>query len=89
VEFVVTGRFSADQFVQAANPPAWFQYSDHLSPFVAIETIRDGLFEVTGYGTQHTDLIVPIFLYSVAVSALFAGGTLVIVKRRFDRSDLE
>lgn len=86
--FVVTGRFSAEQFVQSASPPVWFQYYDHLSPFVAIETIREGLFEVTGYGTQHTDLIVPLFLYSVAVSALFAGGILVIGKRKFGRRDL-
>ena len=88
VAFVVTGQFSAEEFVQAANPPAWFQYSDHLNPFVALGTIREGLFEATGYGTRHTDLIVPLFLYSVVISVLFAGVIFVIGGRRFYRCDL-
>ncbi|NEU57012.1 ABC transporter permease [Halorussus sp. MSC15.2] len=88
VGFVVTGRFSVEEFAQAANPPMWFQYADHLSPFVALDTIREGLFEATGYGTQHTDLVVPLFSYSIVVLILFAGGIFVIGERRFDRSDL-
>ena len=88
VAFVVTGQFSAEEFARTPNPPAWFRYSDHLNPFVALDTIREGLFEATGYGTPHTDLVLPLFLYSVAVSVLLAAGIVVFGERRFDRSDL-
>jgi ABC-type transport system involved in multi-copper enzyme maturation permease subunit len=86
--FAVTGQFSVGEFAQTADPPVWFQYTDHLSPFVAIDTLREGLFEATGYGTQHTELVMSLFLYSMAVAILFAGGIFVIGERRFDRSDL-
>ena len=86
--FVFTGQFSADEFVHAANPPTWFRYVDNLSLFSALDTIREGLFEATGYGTQHTDLIVPLFLYSAGVALLFAVAILVVGAERFDRSDL-
>ncbi|MBX0325854.1 ABC transporter permease [Halomicroarcula sp. F13] len=88
VAFVVTGQSAVDEFTQAANPPAWFQYADNLSPFVALETIQEALFEVTGYGTQQTTLDVSLFLYSVAALLLFVGGVVAIGTARFDRSDL-
>lgn len=88
VAFAVTGQFSIDEFVRTADPPMWFQYADHLSPFVALETVQEGVFEVTGYGTQQTELILPLFLYSAAVVVLFAGGVFVAGERQFNRSDL-
>lgn len=88
VAFVVTGRFSIDDFTQAADPPAWFQYTDHLSPFVALETVREGLYELAGHGTQQTELLLPLFLYSVGVILVFAVAVFVIGGRRFVRRDL-
>jgi ABC-type transport system involved in multi-copper enzyme maturation permease subunit len=88
VAFVAMGRFSIDAFVRVADPPTWFQYTDHLSPFVALGTVREGLFELAGYGTAQTALTVPLFLYSVVVLLVFAGAALVIGERRFDRVDL-
>lgn len=88
VAFVVTGQFSVGELEQTADPPIWFQYSDHVSPFVALDTLREGLFEVAGYGTQHTELVVPLFLYSMAAVIVFAGGIFMIGEKRFDQSDL-
>lgn len=87
VAFAVTGRFSIEAFVLAADQPMWFQYADHLSPFVALDAVREGVFEMAGYGTQQTELILPLFLYSVTVVVLFAAGVFVTGARRFDRSD--
>lgn len=86
--FIRTGQFSAAELVQAANPPMWFRYIDNLNPFIALETIRGGLYEATGYGTEFTNLIVPLFMYSLLVSVLFAAVILIAGARRFDRSDL-
>ena len=77
------------EFGQTADPPIWFQYSDHLSLFVALDSLREGLFEVAGYGTQYSELVVPLFLYSMVVVILFTDGIGVIGERRFDQSELE
>jgi hypothetical protein len=42
-------------------------------PFVASGTVHDGLFTAVGYGTVHVDVAAPLFLYSLAVLALFAA----------------
>jgi ABC-type transport system involved in multi-copper enzyme maturation permease subunit len=86
--FVFTGRFSADDYTTVADPPAWFSYLDHLNPFVALNTVREGLFVATGYGTSHADVALPLFVYSVAVLLLFAVAALTVGQRRFDRRDL-
>lgn len=86
--FVFTGRFSADDYATAADPPAWFGYLDHLNPFVALDTVREGLFVGTGYGTRHADVALALFVYSIAVLVLFAVAALTVGARRFDRYDL-
>jgi len=88
VAFGVTGQFSTEAFTGGADPPTWLQYSDNLNPFVALETLQDGLFELAGYGTPHTELVVPRVLYSLGVVLVFAGAAFAIGTRRFDRSDL-
>jgi ABC-type transport system involved in multi-copper enzyme maturation permease subunit len=86
--FVFNGRSSAKDYATAADSPAWFTYLDHLNPFVALDTLRDGFFMATGYGTRYTDATLPLFVYSVAVLLLFVVGALTIGTRRFGQSTL-
>lgn len=88
VAFVGSGRFSADEFVQSVNSPMWFRYLDNLNPFIALETVRGGLYEVTGYGTEFTELNVMLFVYSLLVLISFAAVVLGLCVRRFNHSDL-
>jgi ABC-2 type transport system permease protein len=87
IAFVATGRVSTGEFVSAVDRPAWFRYADHLTPFVAFSTVREGLLEATGYGTQFTELVVPLFLYSAGILVLFVALTVFLGTRRFERVD--
>lgn len=89
VAFVFAGRFSARDFVQAADGgPLWFRYVDHLNPFVALDSVRTGLFVAAGHGLPHADVTAPLFVYSVAVALLFGAASLYLGQRRFDRAEL-
>lgn len=89
IAFAFTGRFSARGLAHAVDSPAWFRYLDHLNPFVAIDTVRAGLFQAAGYGARHTETTVPLVLYSLAVLFAFAAVALAVGARRFDRCDLD
>ncbi|UPV76767.1 ABC transporter permease (plasmid) [Halorussus limi] len=85
---VFTGEFrTPDTAITTSLGPLWFRYLDRLSPFVAFETVLDGLFALTAYET-HAEVTAPVFLYSVAVSASFAALAVYLGFRRFARSDL-
>lgn len=88
IGFAFTGEFSASGYAYGADAPAWFRYPDHLNPFVALGTVREGLLELTGYGTDFTTLVVPLFLYSGAVLLAFPSVAVLIGARRFDDCEL-
>jgi len=88
--FVFTGQFGTYQeFLNAANPAPWFVYTDHLNPFVALQTVEDALFVLTGNGTEFTDAPVPLLLSSSVVCLSFAVVPAYLGCRRFERTDLK
>jgi ABC-type transport system involved in multi-copper enzyme maturation permease subunit len=87
--FVFTGSTEWDDYAFAADGgPLWFRYIDHLNPFVALDTIREGLLIVAGYGTEFADATAPLVCYSLLVVALFAGAPVFVGYRQFERADL-
>ena len=90
VSLAFTGRFTAyESYVHAAERgPSWFWVTDHLNPFVALQTVREGLFVAVGRGTEFTNAPPPVFLLSVVVCLLFVAVPLYVGYRRFDRADL-
>lgn len=86
--FVFTGRLSGEGYATDADPPMWFRYTDHLNPFVALETIREGVFTVTGYSTRYADVSLPLIVYSCCVVGLFATVAVAVGARQFSRADL-
>lgn len=88
VSFAFTGRPGAHEaYVYAAGGgPAWFLYTDHLNPFVALGTLRDAGFAAAGLG--RADVSAPLALFSVAVVVAFAATSVAAGYARFARSDL-
>jgi len=89
IGLVFTGRLSAQGLAHSADGgPAWFRYPDHLSPFVALDRVHEGLFAAVGHAQPHMHAPPPLVLYSVAVLAAFATVPVWLGYRRFDRADL-
>ncbi|WP_440009613.1 ABC transporter permease [Halomicrococcus sp. SG-WS-1] len=88
--FLFTGRFAAyESYVYATEQgPLWFWFTDHLNPLVALQTVREGLFILVGHEYTFTSVPLPVFLFSVAISLLFATVPLYTGYRRFAQADL-
>jgi ABC-type transport system involved in multi-copper enzyme maturation permease subunit len=86
---VFAGTTEWDDYAFAADGgPLWFRYADHLNPFVALDTLGEGLLAVAGYSTQFADPTIPIVCYSLLVLASFATAPILVGLRRFQRANL-
>lgn len=90
VSLLFTGNAGTyEQYVYAADSgPAWFAYTDHCNPFVALQTLRDGFVVAVGHGTEFTSAPPALVAVSAVVISLFATVPLVLGARRFSRADL-
>ena len=87
IGLVFTGRYTTPQWAYTPKVgPAWFRYLDGINPIVALRRVLEALRTATGSISSNMTLF--LVLYSLLVILVFAGGTLYIGYRRFERTDL-
>jgi len=88
ISLVFTGQFTTPQSVYTTGEigPIWFRYLDSLNPLVALGNVFQAL--NTAAGVWELNTTIPYVLFSILVILIFAGGTLYMGYRRFERTDL-
>jgi len=87
IGLVFTGQFVTPQWAYTARVgPVWFRYLDGINPIVALRRVLEALQTVNG--SISSNMTPSLVLYSLLVIFVFAGGTLYIGYRRFERIDL-